>query len=381
MNYRVSPGEIVEVRVRLPYAPILANATLVDTPGLASPHEENSDRTGEFLFSGDSRLAISHADALVYLVRLGSQDDVEAIEAFWDLTTDGGGGSRICMLNAVAVLTKAELYTHDERDRITARLKGDAAFRNRVADIIPVAGRLALVVRTKALREADAAALRRLASYDLESLLAATEMFLDRDACDVPLEFRTRLVELLDISGLRLAIDAAKRGSGTLNEINNTLEAESGINDLMRVIDGVFTRCADQIKASQALAGLTRLSYQTDADIGRRARVMIETLREEPEMHAINEMWALQQCARVDVEIPGWLVTDLGRMASGAGLAERLGASDGEPRDGLLDAARAGAARAHAYSMSPGADRLHASLANVLRISYTNVYRNLMQNV
>ena len=71
--YPVSSEQIREVRVLLPYAPILNRITLIDTPGLESLNEATSNRTNESLFSRDSRAAIADADALVYLMGTGDR--------------------------------------------------------------------------------------------------------------------------------------------------------------------------------------------------------------------------------------------------------------------------------------------------------------------
>ena len=118
---------------------------------------------------------------------------------------------------------------------------------------------------------------------------------------------------------------------------------KSGLPRLLHVIDGTFANCADQIKAGQTLAAVTRLSYQADHASGRRARVMIETLRAEPGMHSIQELWALQQCARPDLDLPEWVITGLARVAAEATVSSKTGLPEGVSAQEVLEAARAGA--------------------------------------
>ncbi len=159
--YPVSSEQLREVRVLLPYAPVLRRITLIDTPGLESLNEAASNRTNESLFSRDSRAAIADADALVYLMRTGTEDDAAAVAAFNELTAPD-----LCALNAVGVLNCKTEHSISEQGRVARRLKGVPAFRNRVSDVIPVACLLANAVASAMLDESDAANLRTLAGYD-----------------------------------------------------------------------------------------------------------------------------------------------------------------------------------------------------------------------
>jgi hypothetical protein len=368
-TYPVPSEQLREVRVRLPYAPLLQRATLVDTPGLESLNEAASDRTNESLFSRDSRAAVADADALVYLLRTGSQDDATAVAAFNELTA-----TDLCALNAVGVLSCKTEHSIFEQDRVARRLKGDPAFRNRVADVIPVAGLLAYAVRSALLSDRDAASLRSLAAYDKGDLLIDVEEFLEAP-CDVAQHERQRLLDLLGIPGLRIALQAVRSTSGDLADINAALLAQSGLPRLLDVVDGTFANCADQIKAGQTLVAVTRLSYQADAASGHRARVMIETLRADPGMHGIQELWALQQCARPDVDLPEWVPVELARVAAGATPPAKTGIPDEASAQEILEAAGAGASRAHSYAASLSITRPEARIAETLRRSYTNIYR------
>jgi hypothetical protein len=366
--YPVPVEGIREVTVRLPYAPLLRRMTLVDTPGLESVNEEASSRTTEALFSLDSRDAIAAADALVYLMRTDSAADAAAISAFNELTSFD-----LCALNAVGVLNCKTEHPVAGYYGIAQRLKNTPVFRNRVADVIPVAALLAFTAGGAVLDQSDASALRKLAARG-DSLLIDVDEYLETP-CDVSQDTRQRLLGLLGFSGLHIALKAIRSSPGDLGEINNALLEQSGLPRLLDIIDGTFASCADQIKAGQTLAAVTRLSYQADAESGHRARVMIETLRADPGMHGIRELWALQQCARPEAQQPDWITTELAQVAAGGTLQGKTGLPASATAREILEAARDGAARAHACAATLGVTRTEYMVAEVLRRSYTNVYR------
>jgi hypothetical protein len=372
--YPVPVEEIREVTVSLPYAPLLRRVTLIDTPGLESVNEEASSRTTEALFSLDSRAAVAAADALVYLMRTDSAADATAISAFNELTAFD-----LCALNAVGVLNCKTEHPVADYYGTALRLKGAPAFRDRVADVIPVAGLLALTAGSALLDQGDAAQLRKLAACG-DSLLIDVDEYLDAP-CDVTKDERRRLLDLLGFSGVHIALKAVQSNPGDLGEINKALLELSGLPRLTEIIDGTFASCADQIKAGQTLAAVTRLSYQADADNGHRARVMIETLRADPSMHGIQELWALQQCARPDAQQPEWISAELARVAAGATLHAKLGLSADATAKEVLEAARDGAARAHSYAATLSVTRPEYMVAEILRRSYTNSYREAAQGV
>jgi hypothetical protein len=361
---------VQEVRVRLPYAPLLRRITIIDTPGLESLNEEASDRTSESLFSRDSRTAIAAADALVYLLRTDSENDAVAVAAFTELT-----GVDFCALNAVGVLNCKTEHTLAEQGRVALRLKGEPSFRNRVTDVIPVFGLLAFAVQAALLNDRDAANLRTLAGED-EDLLIDVDEFLEAPS-GVARHERQRLLDLIGFNGLRVALQTARSTSGGLEDINAGLLVESGLPRLLEVIDGTFASCADQIKAGQTLAAVNRLSYQADAEGGRSARRMIEMLRSDPGMHGIQELWALQQCARPDVEIAEWVALELARVATGTALSAKAGLAGDATPEQILAAAQAGASRAHSYAAGMSVTRPEARIAETLRRSYTNIYRDV----
>ena len=366
--YPVATEDIRQVTARLPYAPLLRRVTLIDTPGLESVNQEASSRTTEALFSLDSRDAVASADALVYLMRTDSAADATAISAFNELTS-----SDLCALNAVGVLNCKTEHPVADYYPTARRLKSEHVFRNRVADVIPVAGLLAFTAGSAMLSQDDAAALRKLGAGG-DDLLIDVDGYLEAE-CDVTREERQRFLDLLGFSGLHMALRAIRSDAIDSGDINSVLLKLSGLPQLLDIIDGTFANCADQIKAGRALAAVTRLSYQTEPESGHRVRVMIERLRADPGMHGIQELWALQQCARPDTDHPEWITAELARVAAGSTGSAKTGLPADAPLKEILEAARNGAARAHSYAATLSVTRPEYQVAEILRRSYTNVYR------
>lgn len=370
--YPVPTEGIRQVTARLPYAPLLRRVTLIDTPGLESVNQEASSRTTEALFSLDSRDAVASADALVYLMRTDSAADATAISAFNELTSFD-----LCALNAVGVLNCKTEHPIADYYPAARRLKSEPAFRSRVADVIPVAGLLAFTAGSAMLSQDDATALRKLAACGDDVLIDIDEYL--EAPCDVTREERQRLLDLLGFSGLHMALRAIRSNAIDSGDINSMLLELSGLPRLLDIIDGTFANCADQIKAGRALAAVTRLSYQTEAESGHRVRVMIERLRADPSMHGIQELWALQQCARPDADHPEWITAELARVASGRTRGAKTGLPAGATEAEILGAARDGAARVHSYAATLSVTRPEYRVAEILRRSYTNIYRESAQ--
>src|SRR5699024_12318420 len=113
--------------------------------------------------------------------------------------------------------------------------------------------------------------------------------------CEVPAGTRLRLLERLDLYGVRRAVEIIRAdpelNAGTLRR---TLLAESGLRDVREKLQAVFAARADGIKAAAALASVTSLAHASgDAAERQRVHDAIEVLLAKPEANQLRTLEAL----------------------------------------------------------------------------------------
>ncbi|MEL6891969.1 MAG: dynamin family protein [Actinomycetota bacterium] len=258
-------GDIDHLDVRWP-ARVLAELTLIDTPGLESLNDENSRRTQTFLEHDGSDPA--NADAVVYLMRHLHRSDADFLGSFLDRSVAGSSP-----VNAIAVLSRADEIGACRPDamqsaaRIARRYARDPVVRSLVGDVVPVAGLLAETGLT--LREHEYAALVQLADMaagDRERLLLSVD-----DVCDVGLspltaEIRRDLLDRFGLFGLRHSVAAIAAGEvGSAGELSRALVEASGVGALQRVISETFLPRARVLQARTALAALRTVGRELSA--------------------------------------------------------------------------------------------------------------------
>ena len=312
---------------------VLQGFTVIDTPGLSSINEQYSAATERFLaLDEDSRTAIARADALVYLMPHLAEGEDLLLRGFRELCAN----EDLSSVNAIGVISKIDLaagdsanplrFGHTLADRYSRRLHAE------VASVLPVIGLLAETARTDVFTEADAADLREIARLDeltRDEVLFSADWFVDSDRLSIPRERRTRLLALLDLYGIRRAVEFVAAGDDTAQALTARFLELSGFDALLALLTDVFGARADAVKAHVALTDLERLSYTSDDPQNgpalRALRDAIENLRFDPKMHQVNELDALRLRAGLETSLAPDLDDDLDRLARGAGPALRLG--------------------------------------------------------
>lgn len=364
-------SDIDHIEVRIPYAPALKSATIIDTPGISSVRDEGSERTVELLFSQDSRKAVAGADALLFLLR-GQADEAEALAAFQELA-----GADACCANAIGVISQADKLGDSEDPmgaarRIATRLSGEPALRTRLATVIPLLALIAETVETGRFGREEEVALAALAAEDearLKDLLASVEDLIEGDCCLEPAT-RERLVAKLDMFGVRASVQALRQGLAP-PDLRDYLYELSGLPTLKSLIAELFTWRADVLKADQGLASLERLTYQSPTKASRSLRARIEALRLSPQMHVVREMRALSLHAQGWVQdLPEWLVERLLMVTRETSPAERLGLDASAGTEAVRAAALEGATRCLTYRNGKAPTIRHRAIADTLRRSY-----------
>lgn len=386
---------------------VLQNFTVIDTPGLGSLDAASVRRTEQLLgaakhrkddadeseeegsdeLDDTSRNAVAGAEAVLYVVTQGVRaDDQQALAAFTAATASREAGP----VNAIAVLNKADTIAPES----VAGADGDvwkaasliaekqaATLKPRVADVIPVIGLLAESAESGNFTSADADALRSLSKLDeatWETMLMSADIFTTWD-CEVPEGTRLRLLEKLDLYGIRSAVEALRRDPElTAGALRRTLLNASGLGSVRGRLDAVFRARADGIKAAAALASITALAHAS-GDPGERQRVhdAIEVLLAKPEAHQLRLLEALTLVTSGAVAMPEDLAEEVLRVGSHADIGEQLGLKGRPPKElSAYALERAGWWRSFA---SFGATPAQSRVAHVVHRAYFLIWQQLRE--
>ncbi|MGW5646746.1 dynamin family protein [Saccharopolyspora sp. NPDC003752] len=377
---------------------VLRDLTVIDTPGLGSLDAASVARTEELLGTRKedaddadsdldpvSRNAVAGAEAVLYVVTQGVRaDDEQALAAFTAATASREAGP----VNAIAVLNKADTIepssVEDSGGEVwkAASLlaeKQAQLLKPKVADVLPVIGLLAETAESGEFTAADAEALRGLAQLDeatRETLLVSADLFTSWE-CDVPAGTRNRLLERMDLFGIRSALEAIDADPEiTAGALRRRLLDSSGLASVLNRLDTVFRARADGIKAAAALASVTALAHAS-GDQGERQRVhdAIEVLLAKPEAHQLRVLEALTLVAAGAVAMPVDLAEEVMRVGSSNDVGEQLGLP-GRHRKELTDYALERANWWRSFS-SFGATPAQSRIAHVVHRAYFLIWQQL----
>lgn len=370
---------------------VLRGLTVIDTPGLGSLDAASVARTEQLLGAGQDGLdpvsanAVAGAEAVLYVVTQGVRaDDQQALAAFTAATASREAGPA----NAIAVLNKADTIAPESVDGADGDVWKAAlmlaqrqahTLKPRVADVLPVIGLVAESAETGGFTSSDADALRKLADLDdatREMMLMSGDLFTSWD-CDVPAGTRHRLLEKLDLYGVRCALTALDAEPAiTAGALRRKLLDSSGLEGVRGKLNAVFRARADGIKAAAALASVTALA-QASGDLGERQRVhdAIEVLLAKPEAHQLRLLEALTLVTSGAVAMPKDLTEEVLRVGGSPDIAEQLGMR-GRPARELTAYAleRAGWWRSFA---SFGATPAQSRVAHVVHRAYFLIWQHL----
>ncbi|MFI9008560.1 dynamin family protein [Actinosynnema sp. NPDC053489] len=372
---------------------VLRDLTVIDTPGLGSLDAASVARTEALLGAAPdpdgldpvSRNAVAGAEAVLYVVTQGVRaDDQQALAAFTAATASREAGP----VNAIAVLNKADTIAAETvegsggdtwRAAVLLAERQALTLKPRVADVLPVIGLVAESTETGGFTSADADALRRLAELDeatRETMLISADLFASWE-CDVPVGTRSRLLEKLDLYGIRKALEAVDAEPGiTAGALRRKLLDASGLDGVRAKLNAVFRSRADGIKAAAALASVTALAAASgDPNERQRVHDAIEVLLAKPEAHQLRLLEALTLVASGAVAMPNDLVEEVLRFGSSPDVAEQLGLR-GRPAGELMAYAleRAGWWRSFA---SFGATPAQSRVAHVVHRAYFLIWQQL----
>ncbi|MDQ6784317.1 MAG: dynamin family protein [Actinomycetota bacterium] len=355
----------------------LKDLTLIDTPGIASVHEDYSSSTERLLAPpGGSLGATDQTDAVVFLLnQVLMQEEYETLKLFNGSGVDGAAST-------LGVLSKADKLGDGEEDpwpvavALASRYAGQ--FREQVSTVVPVVGLLAESAETATLTEMDTKALTTLARLEprvFERMLWSFDQFLDADV-GVSVPSRERLLVILDLYGIRHAVEVIRAGASGATSVRRELSALSGISQVKRALLAFFGDKDHILKVRSALAIIERLSYRAEDAVDAAAplelRSRLEALKLDPVMHPVNELEVWQDCRSGKVRLPPEMLAELERLAGPGTPAARIGAPDGDPAS-VGVAAKEGMVRWRRFMVNE-ADPSQARVARVAMRSYQLVW-------
>jgi 50S ribosome-binding GTPase len=346
----------------------LDQMVLVDTPGLSTLRSENAERTAAFLgldLDQHSAEFCARADAVIFVTsHVAYDDEAEALRQFVAAT-----GQRS------PVATLAVLGQADRAGDQATRLADDqaSALRGLVSDVVPVCGLLAQAFRCGLFTESDADTVRAIAAVpdeDREWLLEDLVSFTELPTGGATPMARRRLIDLLDLPGVRLAVSASRAGAQHAHGLEQVLLAQSNYPAVERRL-AVFGQRADALKVSRSVAMIEAIAYSGHTSAADRLQLtsLVASLRTAPELHCLAEFGALDEVLRCAIAASPAEVEELSRLFTQAPPNVRLGLDADCSVNEITDTARKHAVRWQAVRATDRVPR-RRHLAQVAARSY-----------
>ncbi|GAB3970242.1 hypothetical protein V1634_23230 [Plantactinospora veratri] len=265
----------------------LRHAVLIDTPAVS--HRPDDRTAGEDAGAGRGRLALAagptaggdaelvggagggaatvqrivhEADAVLYLSRDGSGDDLRPFQA-----AQPGSVARAAPVNVLLVLSRVDELGGGRVDalltarQLARRHRRDPRVNAYCLSVVALGGLVALAGRM--LSESEYAALAALAGLpraETDRLLLSTDRFLAAEfPVPLDLETRRRLLDRLGIFGVRLSTTLVRTGSDSRARLAAELVRRSGLTELRESMTRYFVDRAPVLKARAVLMALESL--------------------------------------------------------------------------------------------------------------------------
>jgi hypothetical protein len=359
--------EIAVVVVHLSNA-LLKDLSVVDTPGLNTVTHANEQLTTQYLGiqglgvdsqgAKDTALAMSKADALLFVLPLLRQADADALLGFAKLF----GAAELSSASSVAVLSRIDRLARTEVGSFADPLSVAGPIAARVADklrgvvseVVPVIGLLAETSNAAVFTEDDARAVVALAGVtdelDREDMLISAEDFIRFDQTPVGGVMRQRLLSMLDLYGLHVGLRAVDNGANGASSLIDAFAAASGFSSLRRSCLDRFASRSDTFKAHAALADLRRISWlradTANAKVLRQLRSELERVELDPTLHHLRLLDVAHSVSVGDLLLPDPLLADVLALAEHPEPSRAIRKlADGSNDDDLRAAVAAGASR------------------------------------
>ncbi len=322
---------------------ILKEIELIDTPGLFSPEEKDSERTICLLGLDDIAQAnqvgqshVSFADAIVYVFSSNFKtSDMSAVKAFTSTP-----------INAIAVFTKLEqsfwnpltpvISPFDNMKSVVTR--NEEALKSDIYCILPVVS--IMVEGFSQITDEDWEQLQMIAKAPNEQLvksLLSPKTFEKTELEGTSQKSRLRLYQLLDRYGIYCVVQGIQNGV-LRDEMLDYLYSVSGVEELVSMLKEHFGLRAFIIKTEAVFARLERqiqkIKYAVDCSaIAKKMCVQLEQeLEEGRNLREFRELTLLRRFYEGEIHFPRKEDNDafirlMGEEGNGA--AKKLGVCSG----------------------------------------------------
>lgn len=315
------PGEVDDIVVRWPTR-ALRQATLIDTPAVASPGAEGGRTSVLDRIRRD-------ADAVLFLTRDGRDSDLRVLRALGTGVVD-----QAAPVNVILVLSRADEVSGGRVDalltarQLARRLRRDPRVGALCVTVVALSGLVGLAGRV--LSESDFAALAALAAMpraELDrSLLSADRFRAGPSPAPLDAGVRAALLDRLGLFGVRLATTLIRTGCDSRVRLCAELIRRSGFTELREAINRCFVDRCDVLKARSALAALEALLRAEPRPGAAELLARVERLLTNT--HDFRELRLLAALQDAGSEVDAELLPEAQRLLGGNGttLAARLGA-------------------------------------------------------
>ncbi len=378
---------------------ILKTFHLIDTPGLESFYEDDSQNTRDFLklhgqdLTAATQAEAANADAVLYLFSHNlSAGDQAVMEEF-----QGPSVGRATPINSIGVLTRIDAYWPEfppieSGNRIAARLSDIPQVHNLFYAIKPVSGYLALGAQT--LQTDELEILQKLAALPedrLQSLLRVRNRFENREYPDQPgvptIAERQKVLHRLERYGIWQACQLIRSGTCNLESLTQELMQASGVPDLCELITSHFGHRAYLIKLRTAIDRLHALCFQQkqkqsddDLQVVEAIAGKVEAL--EANSHDFRELDILRSYYDRKLEFSDAEIHQLLEVTGeyGQSCFQRLGMKEQASIDQMLSAAKERMQKWRLRAADQmGASRPTIEASTVLAHSYERIVYHLQE--
>lgn len=289
--------DYLEYRVPHPY---LEQVVLVDTPGTGAGAvvDAHRDRTAEFInlerhlrirHHSETQQIASKADAVIYVINLAAHESDKAFLEEFRYASQGQSRA----FNAIAVMTKIDLYPDVMKHRTELAAKIADQLRDQLSTVVPISAALhqamdRLLENNEAGLRQLIEAMRRIPSARLEKFLDNAEFYLESDPPDCPVtpDQRRELLGEMDWNAFTTIARAAADPTSDVEGVTQRVNELAGFDQLREVLERYFfkrsyvLRCHRILRDAYGILSMIKYAHLSAGSMERR-KALIEELKRD----------------------------------------------------------------------------------------------------